>query len=98
MTVYVEVPIQEELLYHQILQTVGYWGQTSSFTCCVKITHEAPEPRTCALPLRAFRSTNAIQPLFLCVLTEFRKPDLTWQEAAAALHLNQRHDFRLALY
>ncbi len=98
MTLYLEVPSQEESQYRQILQAIGYWGQTSSFACCVGITQEAPEPGTYALPLSAFKSTGPLQPLFICLLTEFRKPDLTWQEVAPALHPNQRQTFRLNIY
>ncbi len=98
MTVYLEVPLQEEFLYRQILQTIGYWGQTSSFACCVEITHAAPQPGTYALPLSDFKSTEPLQPLFICLLTEFRKPSLTWQEVAPAFHLDQRKSFRLDIY
>jgi len=98
MTVYLEVPLQEELLYRQILQTIGYWGQTNSFACCVEITHEEPQPGTYALPLSDFRSTEPLQPLFICLLTEFRKPVLTWQEVTPAFHLDQRKAFRLDIY
>jgi hypothetical protein len=98
MTVYLEVPLQEELLYRQILQTIGYWGQTSSFACCVEITHEAPQPGTYALPLRDFRSTEPLQPLFICLLTEFRKSDLDWEDIVPAFHVNQRNAFHLNIY
>jgi hypothetical protein len=98
MTVYLEVPLQEELLYRQILQTIGYWGQTSSFACCVEISHEAPQPGTYALPLSDFGGRESLQPLFICLLTEFRKPGLTWQEVDPAFHLNQRKAFRLDIY
>ena len=98
MTVYLEIPLQEEVLYRQILQTIGYWGQTSSFACCVRITHETPQPWTYALPLRDLRNTELLQPLFICLLTEFRKPDLTWQEVAPVFHVNQRKAFHLDIY
>jgi hypothetical protein len=98
MTVYLEVSLQEEWLYRQILQTIGYWGQTSSFACCVEISHEAPQPGTYALPLGDFGGREPLQPLFICLLTEFRKPDLTWQEIDPAFRVNQRKAFRLDIY
>jgi hypothetical protein len=98
MTVYLEVPLEEEVLYRQILQTIGYWGQTSSFACCLRITHEMPQPGTYALPLSDFESRESLQPLFVCLLTEFRKPDLTWEEVVPAFHVNQRKAFHLDIY
>jgi hypothetical protein len=98
LIVYLEVPLQEEVLYRQILQTIGYWGQTSSFAYCIEITHEEPQPGTYAIPLSNFGGREPLQPLFLCLLTEFRKPGLTWQEIDPAFHVNQRKAFHLDIY
>ncbi len=74
-TAYVDV-------FKEILRGIGYWGQTSSLTCCVRVEHKEPDKSLCAVPLWKISPDVRTQSYFVEVATEFKRQDLTWEEIA----------------
>jgi hypothetical protein len=82
MTVYIEVPENQGHTLVELLQAVGYWGQAHSFTHCVSISTAAPLATECLRPLRTLSSVCRVQHLTVSLVSEFRSPDLKWDEIA----------------
>ncbi|MFL5625394.1 MAG: hypothetical protein ACJ788_07335 [Ktedonobacteraceae bacterium] len=98
MTVYIEVPLQEEAHFLPLLQAVGYWGQTHSFTCCIGIAHTAPEPGMCAVPLSSLGNSRPLRPFFSCLVSEFRNYQLRWNDIVPVFQTGGVQPLRLDIY
>jgi hypothetical protein len=82
LQVSLQVPVTHVNVFKELLRGIGYWGQTSSFTCCVKVEHKEPDKNLCAVPLRKISPDVRTQSYFVEVATEFKRQDLTWEEIA----------------
>ncbi len=80
MTIYLQVPVQQESWYTLLLRAIGYWGQTDSLTCCVEVRRRAPSQQECVQPLGFLGSDRVLHPYFSCVTSEFRDPHPSWEE------------------
>jgi hypothetical protein len=98
MTVYLRVPEEFEPRLRVVLQDVGYWGQSSSLTCCVRVTKTSPVPGESALPLTQLNGTIPLRPYFSCLATEFRTDRLSWKEIVADDDARSTKALRLDVY
>src|SRR6266700_6183645 len=80
MTIYLQVPVQQEPWYALLLHAISYWGQTDSLTCCVGVSRREPSREECAQSLGSLGSHHALRPYFSCVTSEFRDPRPGWEE------------------
>ena len=83
MTIYLQVPEEFEPRLRVVLQAVGYWGQSSSLTCCLEVAKASPSTGETALPLTQLNGTLPLRPYFSCLATEFRTDRLSWKEIVA---------------
>jgi hypothetical protein len=98
LTVYIEVPPGEEERFRRLLQAVGYWGKTDSLTYCTRIMQHLPDAKICVAPLRTLQSNSPVRQYFVCVLTEFRDHQVTWQEIVPALLSSRSQALHLDVY
>ncbi len=80
MTVFLEIPLEERNIWESLLKGIGYWGQANSFAACLGVSERAPDTSECAQPLQAVGEHVLIRPFFSCILSEFRDPQVAWQE------------------
>ncbi len=97
LTIYLEIPSSEEGRWSQLLETIGYWGQTNSFATCVQIRQETPQPQECAIPLREAFSVS-LSSFFSCILSEFRDTSVAWEEIDPFASLERTNPFKLGIY
>ena len=80
MTVYLRVPNEQEERWRHLLQMIGYWGQTNSFTTCLHVEQKNPNEDECACALEQLLPAHALQLYLPCLLTEFRDHQVAWEE------------------
>lgn len=97
MTIYLEIPTDQETWYRTLLQAIGYWGQTDSLTCCTAITSHSPKLTECAQSLHERGTHHRLQGFLGTVLSEFRAPTVTWQEIMLAWE-SSSSSLRLDIY
>jgi hypothetical protein len=97
LTIYLQIPTQEEQDYRRLLQSVGYWGQSDSLTTCIGISQQRPLPGEYMMPLAALSPTSPVQSFFLCLTSEFRHSHLSWEEVVVATPAKHEPFLRLDL-
>ena len=97
MTIYLHIPMPEEQNYRRLLQTVGYWGQSDSLTTCISVSQRRPVAGEYMMPLSALSPPSAVQPFFLCLASEFRDAQVTWEEVVVATPAKHEPFLRLDL-
>jgi hypothetical protein len=80
MTVYLQVPGDQEAQWVQLLDTIGYWGQTDSFTTCLHVDRATPNDDECACSLQDMLPTRPAHSYLPCLLTEFRDQQIAWED------------------
>jgi hypothetical protein len=80
MTVYLQVPQDVEQPIRTSLQTIGYWGQTSSLTHCLSVSNTPPLAGEYSMPFHHLSETTPLQPFFSCLVSEFQHDHLSWEE------------------
>jgi len=80
MTVFMSVPSQSIEVFSDLLNGIGYWGQTNSFTVCVDVSEDEPEPGSYAQRLKSIGHGQAISRHFSSFVTELRDENVTWEE------------------
>lgn len=80
LSVYIQVPEECVDTFRELLQSIGYWGQTDSLTTCWEVESAIPDQDECACPLRILGGEIRLGAFFVCVLAEFRAPTLAWEE------------------
>lgn len=98
MTIFLQIPADFEQSLRVILQTVGYWGQTSSLTTCLGVTRTPPAPGECATTLSLLDEAVALRPYFSCLATEFRSDQLSWYDTVPDGSTNNAEALRLDIY
>jgi hypothetical protein len=98
MTIFLQIPVDYEQRLRVVLQAIGYWGQTSSLTTCVGITHTPPVYGECATPLTMIDSTLPLQPYFSCLATEFRSDQLSWYDIVPDDDMQRTEALHLEVY
>ena len=97
LTIYLQIPASAETRLRAVLQAIGYWGQTDSFACCLDIRQASPPEEECVMPLQHFTVEGRLQPFFSGLATEFRDPQLSWQEVTASPQLSKIRTTRQAI-
>ena len=98
MTVSLLVPENFEPRLRVLLRAVGYWGQSSSLTCCLGVTETPPIAGESALPLTQLNGTLPLRPYFSCLATEFRTDRLSWKELVTDDDARSTQALRLDIY
>ncbi len=98
MTVYINIPAACEHVFSELLSSVGYWGQASSFTCCLSIRHEPPQMEECATPLRLLKGGFPIRRYFSCIVTDFQDQRVKWEDILPILRDRIPTALRMELY
>src|SRR5258708_1563336 len=80
MTIFLQVPEDFEQRLRVVLQTIGYWGQSSSLASCLGVTNTSPVPGESAMSLSQLDGTFPLRPYFSCLATEFRSDRLSWYD------------------
>lgn len=80
MTIYLQLPREEQETWNILLKNVGYWGQASSFATCLDVSERLPLIKECAQPLQAVGEYGSLRPFFSYILSEFRDSRVSWQE------------------
>jgi len=98
LTIYLQVPHPLSETFRQVLQMIGYWGQTSSLAWCSSIESSTPPREECVTPLRSFQRQAPVHPFFSCILSEFRDPSVTWNEVVPFIGRRPPNPLRLDVY
>jgi hypothetical protein len=98
VTIYLLVPLSLREPFSQVLSMVGYWGQASGLAWCQSIQVQAPRPEQCVRPLRLFSEQVPVQPFFSCILSEFRDPEVAWEEVMPVIKRRQKNPLRMDVY
>ncbi len=98
LTVYLQAPVETTNDFREVFKTIGYWGQTDSFTTCMEVEEAAPMENECALPLRALPLRTSLGAFFSCVMTEFRHTSLAWEEVVSGERAVEGDPFWRELY
>lgn len=98
LSIYLQVQESLEDAFRQVLQMIGYWGQTSSLAWCNSIESRTPPREECVTPLRSFQRHVPAHPFFSCILSEFRDPSVTWNEVVPFIGKRMPNPLRLDVY
>jgi hypothetical protein len=98
VTIYLRVPLSLREPFSQVLSMIGYWGQASGLAWCQSIQVQAPPPEQCVRPLRLFPEQVSLRPFFSCILSEFRNPEVAWEEVMPVLSTRNKNPLRLDVY
>jgi hypothetical protein len=98
VTIYLEVPLSLRESLSQVLSMIGYWGQASGLAWCQSIKVQAPRPEQCAKPLRLFPEQVPARPFFSCILSEFRDPEVAWEEVMPVINTRYKNPLRMDVY
>lgn len=98
LTIYLWVPKAEAAMWQELLLAIGYWGQTSSLACCLRVEERVPSLQECIVPLRQWISRGPLQTFFSCILSEFRDASLTWEDLLPVVGTPSRSILRLEVY
>jgi hypothetical protein len=98
MTIYLEVPLSLREPFSQVLSMIGYWGQASGLAWCQSIQIQAPRPEQCVRSLRLFPEQVPARPFFSCILSEFRDPEVPWEEVMPMIGAGHKNPLRLDVY
>jgi hypothetical protein len=78
MKIYLSVPETEERRCRILFQMIGYWGQSESLACCVRVLSSVlPLTGNYALPLTLIQEDVPLRSHFTCFTTEFRDSPLS---------------------
>lgn len=82
LTIYIEVPEEEQQMWSQMLLLIGYWGQTDSFATCIHVRQDTPNRQECVRHLQEILpiSSRPLQSYYSCTLTDFRDQQVSWEE------------------
>ena len=98
MTIYLQVPHSLREPFSQVLSMIGYWGQASGLAWCQSIQIQAPQPEQCVRPLSLFPEQVPARPFFSCILSEFRDPEIAWEEVMPVINTRHKNPLRLDVY
>jgi hypothetical protein len=98
LTVYLQIPADLSQPFSKILENVSYWGQAHSLTCCVSVSHAEPDVTECARPLSSLEFTKPLRQFFTCVVSEFRDPQVGWEEVMPVVQPIASTAIRLQLF
>jgi hypothetical protein len=98
LSIYLHVPHSLQEPFHQILSMIGYWGQASSLAWCADLQNSKPLTEECVRPLRLFKQTTPVQSFFASILSEFRDPQVSWNEVMPHLRGRIANPLRLDVY
>jgi hypothetical protein len=80
ITIYLELPREDQERWVTLLEGIGYWGRTDSFASCLQVDASAPSLHECVRSLDGVSNQSILTNFFSCVLTEFRDPQLSWYD------------------
>lgn len=89
LTLYLQIPAEEEARLRVVLEAIGYWGSTDALASCLAIHHTAPLMGECVLPLQQVGFDGPLQPFFSGLATEFRQAHLSWEEVTTSTPMNR---------
>ena len=98
MTVFLQVPKEAEKMFRAVLKAVGYWGQTSSFACCLGVDQRSPEPEEVATPLGSLNERVPLQQFYSCLASDFRDAQVSWQEIVVEVPTKKTHALQFDIY
>ena len=98
MTVFLQIPKETEQMYRAVLKAVGYWGQTSSLTCCVGIDPRSPDTNEVATPLGSLDEHVPLQQFYSCLASEFRDAQVSWQEIVSEVPTKKTRSLQFDIY
>lgn len=98
MTIYVKVTRDNQNVFKIVLKSIGYWGQSNSFTSCMEIRDQSPKSGECAIPLRHLNTSQSIQNFFSCIVSDFRDLQVSWEETQPILTPNKTPALRHELF
>lgn len=98
LTTYLRVPKAEAAMWQELLFAIGYWGQTNSLACCLRVEERAPSQQECIVPLRQWIAHGPLHAFFSCILSEFRDTSLTWEDLLPEVGVPSRSILRLEVY
>lgn len=80
ITIYIQIPSRYDDDFRKLFRSIGYWGQSNSPAFCNSISNSIPDKNECAQPLTSLIGSLPLGQFFGCIVSEFRKPDVTWEE------------------
>jgi CRISPR-associated Cas5-like protein len=89
LTIYLQIPMSEEASLRALLQAIGYWGQTDSLASCLQVYLAIPQEGESVVPLLHWKTERLLRPFFSGLATEFRDPQLSWEEVTTATHTSR---------
>lgn len=98
LTIYLRVPKAEAAMWQELLLAIGYWGQTNSLACCLRVEERAPVLQECLVPLRPWIAHGPLHAFFSCILSELRDASLTWEDLLPEVGAPSRSILRLEVY
>lgn len=98
LSIYLSVPQALQEPFRQILGMIGYWGQASSLAWCANLQNSDPLTEECVMPLRLFKNHAPVRPFFASILSEFRDPQVSWNEVMPHLRGRIANPLRLDVY
>lgn len=98
ITIYITTPPECEQDFRAILDSIGYWGQSSSLVQCVAIECKEPTAGTTIRPLQSFSSAMPVEAFFTCVVSEFRDKEVPWKDIMPTREKGQKNPLQLQLY
>lgn len=98
LTVYIEIPAWDTDLWTELLQAIGYWGQSSSLVYCTGVYASVPDLKECVTPLRNWKSYRQLEPFYSCILSEFREGTLSWDEVMPTVGTKKAEALKLDVY
>jgi hypothetical protein len=91
MLISILVPRTAQKMFQVLLNSIGYWGQSNSFTQCISIDNTPPEPEECIKRVEAFSGKNNCQNA--CFLSDVID-GISWKE----LMLNRNNCITMSLF
>ena len=98
MTIYIQIPLLLAAKFTTLLQSIGYWGQGSSMTYCMRIDHASPQTGTFAIPFATMEPFYCVREQFSCLVSEFRDGQVEWEEILPSRRIKETAAVRLDLY
>lgn len=102
LTIALQIPLAEEARFRDLCQTIGYWGHTDSFACCLAVHRREPLEQECVLPLHQLELEGRVQSYFSGLATEFRHQELSWEDVTTETigrgHRSEQQALVLDLY
>jgi len=81
MTIYFQIQNNTRNMFAELFDSIGYWGQASSFATCIRIYEEEPSQKEIIQPLINFQAIGfEMKQVFTSFVSEWMYEKVFWKE------------------